>query len=448
MEAQSGERQDGYVLSGAANGEVETLPSEWEWTTLSRIGSTFLGGGTPSTKVDTYWGGEVPWTTSAQISGLYLTDGAKTITREGLVNSSSKVIPKGNLLIGTRVGVGKVAVNLMDVAISQDLTGVVVDKESACPEYVAYALMTDRVQKHFQTSKRGSTIKGIPREDLKRIKIPLPPLYEQRAIAHVLSTIQQAIEAADKVIVASRVLKQSILRHLFTYGPVDVACTSTVRLRETGVNFVPEHWREMPLSACAYVQTGAAKGRHFGSAKTVVAPYLRVANVQDGYLDLAEIKSIEIGASEYDRYRLQKGDVLLTEGGDFDKLGRGFIWDEQIANCIHQNHIFAVRTNREVLLPEFFAYLVQSDYGKSYFLTVAHRTTHLACINSAKLKSFPVILPSREEQRQIVLVLSAVDRKLVTDIKRRDTLQALFKSALQQLMTGTIRVGTEFTQAD
>lgn len=102
----------------------------------------------------------------------------------------------------------------------------------------------------------------------------------------------------------------------------------------------------------------------------------------------------------------------MTEGGDFDKLGRGFIWQGQVPNAVHQNHVFAIRTDARELSTEFLAYLVQSSYAKAYFLQVAHRTTHLACINSTKLKAFPAPIPSIGEQEGIVAMLRAVDNKL------------------------------------
>src|SRR5207237_8129017 len=117
-----------------------------------------------------------------------------------------------------------------------------------------------------------------------------------------------------------------------------------------------------------------------GDAQLVGFPYLRGANIQDGHLDLTEMKTIPIRRSEIERYRLHDEDVVLTEGGDFDKLGRGFIWRGQIDLCVHQNHIFSVRTDRIRLLPEFFTYQAQSPYAKAYFLQVAHTTSNLACI--------------------------------------------------------------------
>jgi type I restriction enzyme S subunit len=183
-----------------------------------------------------------------------------------------------------------------------------------------------------------------------------------------------------------------------------------------------------------------AKGRILNGAEVVSVPYLRVANVQGGYLDLTEIKTIEIRRSEIPRYSLRAGDVVLTEGGDFDKLGRGFIWNGEVPGCVHQNHIFAVRANRDLILPEFLAYLTQSPYGKAYFLSVAHKTTNLACINTTKLKAFPALLPPVQDQRRIVEALSAVDRKIAAEEKRRNALDAVFKTLLGDLMTGKLRV--------
>ena len=288
----------------------------------------------------------------------------------------------------------------------------------------------------YQGTANVTTIANLSRSRLSQFALPKPPLPEQRRIAHVLSTIQQAIAAQDDLIAAAREVKRSLMQRLFTYGPgAEPAPT-----KETEFGIVPEHWKIVPLETCAFVQTGAAKGRKLGDSRTVNVPYLRVANVQDGYLDLSEVKYIQIRKSEIERYSLQSGDVVLTEGGDFDKLGRGFIWRGQIPNCIHQNHIFAVRPNRERLLPEYLAYLVQSDYGKSYFLTVAHRTTHLACINKTKLQAFPTLVTALDEQERIASLLSVADRKAEAEEQRKAALQALFETMLHQLMTGEIRV--------
>jgi type I restriction enzyme, S subunit len=284
-----------------------------------------------------------------------------------------------------------------------------------------------------------SGVTGVqhPRTSWHRIaefEIPNLSEAERDFAATLLWRTHDAIASCEIVEGQAKALKRAAMRELFAKG------LRNDDLRETEFGHVPKTWTEVSLADCAIVQTGAAKGRKFADAEVINVPYLRVANVQDGFLDLTEMKNIEIRKSELERYRLLDGDVVLTEGGDFDKLGRGFIWRAQLPLCVHQNHVFAVRPDRSRLLPEYFAYLAQSHYGKSYFLKVAHKTTNLACINSAKLKAFPVLLPTLEEQGEIVTILDAIDRKILLHKEKRVVLEALFKSLLHKLMTGEVRV--------
>jgi type I restriction enzyme S subunit len=115
------------------------------------------------------------------------------------------------------------------------------------------------------------------------------------------------------------------------------------------------------------IQTGRALGRENGAGGLISVPYLTVANVEDGYFDLSAVKAMRVSPAELRRFSLKKGDVLFTEGGDADKLGRGSIWDARIDPCLHQNHVFVARPNPEVLLPEFLDAYARSSVGKAYF---------------------------------------------------------------------------------
>ncbi|MBP2698728.1 restriction endonuclease subunit S [Photobacterium lucens] len=202
---------------------------------------------------------------------------------------------------------------------------------------------------------------------------------------------------------------------------------------------VPNGWERKPLEKVAEIKTGVAKGKK-GLKDPIEVPYLRVANVQDGHIDLSEVKTIQIERHQLERYSLQVGDVLMTEGGDFDKLGRGDVWQGQIVPCLNQNHVFAVRPNKQVLLPYFLAALSGSNYGKTYFLSCAKRSTNLASINSTQLKEFPVLLPPLPEQRKIAKILSTWDRSIATTKKLIDASKQQKKALMQQLLTGNKRL--------
>lgn len=249
-------------------------------------------------------------------------------------------------------------------------------------------------------STQTTNIANISSSVLGEYIFPLPPLSEQQRIVErieeLFAKLDEAKERLQEVADSFAVRKAAILYKAFT-GEL----TQQWR-RENGVS--DESWEEKKLHEVAFVQTGVMKGKHY-NGETKLLPYLRVANVQDGYLKLDEIKEIAIDVNLIERYSLRKGDVLFTEGGDYDKLGRGTVWNNEIPGCLHQNHVFAVRPNTSILFDCFLAYQSNSRYGKKYFLSCSKQTTNLASINSTQLKNFPVLLPSLPEQHEIVRLI-------------------------------------------
>jgi type I restriction enzyme S subunit len=165
-------------------------------------------------------------------------------------------------------------------------------------------------------------------------------------------------------------------------------------------------------------------------------------SVQDGHLNLNEIKEIDVLEAEATKWKLVAGDLLLTEGGDWDKLGRGTIWRDEIPNCIHQNHIFRVRTSADEFIPDFLATLVASPIGKAYFQEASKQTTNLASINQRQLKAFRVFQPPLSEQRRIVSELDAlqaqVDSLKKLQVETAAELDALLPSILDKAFKGEL----------
>jgi len=162
------------------------------------------------------------------------------------------------------------------------------------------------------------------------------------------------------------------------------------------------------LGYLATIQSGITvdASRDRGS-DDVTLPYLRVANVQDGRLDLETISEIRAPRSVACSATLKRGDVLMTEGGDLDKLGRGTVWNGEIANCLHQNHVFAVRPDQRKLTPEYLALITQSSYARAYFESTGTKTTNLASTSSSKIRDFRIPLIDLDEQRRITDFLDA-----------------------------------------
>ena len=306
------------------------------------------------------------------------------------------------------------------------------------PEFL-YRWLTDyETQARLSLSTAGTTgLKNISLGYLRRMHMPLPPLPEQRKIAAVLWSVDQAIERTEAVIAALREVKRGMMQELLTKG---IGHTKFIECRKARSGVIPHTWSVARLDTVAEVRSGITKGRQVNGAFAGEAPYLRVANVQDGYLDLAEMKTIPILNGELDTFGLENGDVLMTEGGDRDKLGRGHIWRGEIPGCVYQNHIFRVRCNRRALLPEFLNALTSSDHGKAYFLSRAKQTNNLASINATELRSLPVLLPPIEEQVEIIAMLSASDAAVEHAQSELKPLRELKRGLMQDLLTGRRRV--------
>ena len=195
----------------------------------------------------------------------------------------------------------------------------------------------------------------------------------------------------------------------------------------------PKGWRIRALDEVAVIQTGLSKSAS-RIGEFIRLPYLRVANVQEGRFDLTEIKEIDVPKDSVARFRVLAGDLLLTEGGDFDKLGRGAIWMGAIKDCVHQNHIFVVRANERILDRRFLALQTQGSHGRAYFQSCSKQSTNLASINSTQLKQFPALVPPLPEQRKIADILGTWDEALekldtliaTKDRRKRGLVQHLF----------------------
>lgn len=244
----------------------------------------------------------------------------------------------------------------------------------------------------------------IPPPRFLGTKTPLPPPEEQAAIVrflnHTNQRIERTIRAKRKVIALLNEQKQVIIHRAVTRG-----LDPNVRLKPSGIPWlgeIPESWELCPLKGACLVQSGITLGKYYGNCRLQEYPYLRVANVQSGHLNLGVVKKLQLPSNEARRSLLAIGDVLMTEGGDPDKLGRGCVWDGQIENCVHQNHVFAVRPNIARLLPYYLSALLGSSYAKTYFILTAKQTTNLASTNKTTIGRFRVPLPSIEEQQKIL----------------------------------------------
>jgi type I restriction enzyme S subunit len=342
-------------------------------------------------------------------------------------NSPVKIGKTGDILISVRAPVGEINRADQDYAIGRGLAAI--RAVNANPDFVYQAVQ--RWRWSLQRVAQGTTFDAVTARHFSQLRVAIPiEKNEQAAIARILDAVDMAIERTREAVERARTLDHSLLHDLLEHG-----------LGEGRSDKRPVHWEIKRVSEIAEVGSGVTMGKDVSGFKSVELPYLRVANVQDGHLDLSTIKTVRVRCDEVDHYRLKAGDVLMTEGGDLDKLGRGTLWEGQIPDCLHQNHIFRVRVNRKVLDPRFFSYVVESDIAKRYFIRVAKRTTNLASTNKTQVRAFRFPVPPLPEQQQIVAIVAAAKAKLQALMQKEVALQQLKKSLMHDLLTGKVRVG-------
>ena len=309
--------------------------------------------------------------------------------------------------------------------------------------FLRYWLMTAKSYGYIDLICNKATIAHFSKEKFISLPILVIPQDIQSKIVSFLDLeckqIDDLLSKSRSSIEEYKKLKQAVITQAVTKG-----VRGEREMKDSGVEWIgeiPKEWRKTQLRHCATIKSGITLGKSYSKDTVLIErPYLRVANVQGGYVDLNDLATIQVTPDEDLKYRLHSGDVLMTEGGDRDKLGRGCVWHGEIEPCLHQNHVFAVQTNETVLLPEFLEYLTASNVGRSYFDVTAIKTTNLACTSSSKVLAFTIPLPPIEEQIEIVSYIKKRSLELNKLIMKKELLvqelERYKKSLIYEVVTG------------
>lgn len=411
---------------------IEEDPQTWRISDLGKIAKQFISGGTPSTKEPEFWDGDIPWTTSAPISDtdIFLDCGQRFITLEGLENSASHLVPKGNLLVGTRVGVGKAVVNLIDIAISQDLTGIVLNS-SVTPAFIAYQFKTQRVTSFFFGRKRGTTIKGIARLDLHALPLSIPPLTEQQAIVKALRAVQEAREARRREAALERERKAALMDYLFNHG------TLGEPRQQTEIGEIPQSWQVVELRAMVKVKGGKRlpKGAAFSREPTEF-PYIRIVDFINGSVKTQGLKYLSKDLYEVIKnYTISKDDIYISIAGTIGIVGT--IPPELDGANLTENAAKLIILNNNTINKDFLARYLGGNRGQSQIGNLTTKTTQPK-LALTRIEQIKVPIPAFNEQKEIAETLGACDAKIAALEQETALLEELFRAMLEELMTGRL----------
>ena len=315
--------------------------------------------------------------------------------------------------------------------------------QTADPGFLFFATAFEDFVKRVTEHERGSSYPAVTDGQVLAERIPLPPVPEQRAIAVVLRTVQGAKEACERVLAATRQLKQSLLHHLFTYGPVPFTQAAHVLLKETEIGPVPEHWSVVSIGDIeTFMQYGTSSRCESGGSGL---PVLRIPNVVGGRIDTADLKYLAASPTEIERHLLQRGDLLFVRtNGVRENVGRCAVYLGSPTRSLFASYLIRARLAPDRALPEFVQLFTETNTGQASFTGRASGAADGKFnINTQIIRSTILPLPPLSEQREIAAQLATVDAKLAEEESRRSALAALFQSLLHHLMTGKVRVPLE-----
>jgi type I restriction enzyme S subunit len=402
--------------------ELGPLPEEWEVVKLGEVAEKMKAGGTPRRSVKEYWGGNIPFVLIEDMTScnLYLSKTKETITEEGINNSNAWLVPPNTILLSMYATIGETAINTIPVTTNQAILAII-PKDNFDAVFGAYILKYNDQRLIMQNIQ--STQKNINKGIVDNFKIPLPPLSEQQKIAAVLSAVQEAKEKTQAVIDATKVLKKSMMKHLFTYGPVPPEETENVPLKETEIGKVPEDWKVVKLGEVTNVVMGQSPPGTSYNESGEGFPFLQ-GKAEFGSLHPKHIKYTTIPMK-----LAPKNSILLSV--------RAPVGDTNIADieyCIGRGlSSISLKEGDNI----FLFYILSHLKGE---LEKEGTGSIFKAITKTKLMNFSLPLPFLPTQQKIATILSAIDAKIEAEENKKQALEDLFKTLLHNLMTAKIRV--------
>ncbi len=447
-----------------------SIPESWKWTTVGEIYDV-VGGGTPSTGKPEYWNGDIPWITSADIVGLNNISPRKYITRSGVQNSATNMVPEKSIIVVTRVGLGKLGIAKTKICFSQDCHALIGNNSLVAPEYSLYYLST--AVKEFKYKNRGTTISGVTKKQLCQLPFPLPPFNEQMRIfskvEELFSFLDAGTESLRKVQAQLKRYRQAVLKHAFEgklteeWRKNHKAQTNPVKnlqgktegdmkvRRDVPENVeMPEDLKQITLpeswglfSVAYLLRTGVfvdvkdgnhgsnhPKGEDFTNDGL---PFITASQVMDFEIDYTNapklkgkpLEKLKVGFSH-------PGDVVLSHKGT---VGRVSVCKQE---CILSPQTTYYRVHEDMVDRNFLAYFFASPIFQDQLASVKSQTTR-DFVSISKQYTMFVVVPSILEQKEIVKELEnrlqifrGAKKSIVENLLRSQRLrQSILKSAFE-----------------
>jgi type I restriction enzyme S subunit len=409
--------------------EIGDIPVDWGIIRMVDVCEA-VGGSTPSTRIKEYWDGNIPWavpTDITKLSGNLISSTERNITEKGLSSISARLLPVGSILLTSRATVGECAINTKPMATNQGFASLIC-KNNIHNWFIFYLIKF--LKKELERLASGSTFKEVSKRSIRAIKIPFPPLPEQKKIAEILLTVDEAIEKKKEVIEKSKEIKKGLMQELITHG------IGHKKFQKTNIGQIPEEWEVMRVKdICKKPQYGFTAS---ATNESVGPKFLRITDIQDGNVNWETVPYCKCPDSLIKNYILKSGDILFTRTGA--TTGKSFM----IKNCpkaIFASYLIRI-TAGERIIPDFLYQVFNSFiYWKQINQQIGGSAQ--GGVNATSLSLIRIPLPSFAEQKKIAKILHEIDKQINSEIDLLKELSRIKNGLINELLQGKIRVKSE-----
>lgn len=403
---------------------------DWKIKSIEEIAKT-TSGGTPSRTNKSYYTGNILWVKSGELDDNYISDTEEKITEDAVKNSSAKLFPVGTVLMAMYgATVGKTAILKVSATTNQAVCGIIPKPEECNNEFLRFQLMFKR--EDFLKQRYGGAQPNISQTIIKTFDILLPPLPEQLKIAYVLSTVQKAIEQQDKLIRHTTELKKALMQKLFTEG------TKGEKQKQTEIGSVPESWEVVRFGDIGDFKNGVNFSKE--QKGEIGIPTIDVLNMYGKSYTIDTSKLYRVNKEISNDYILKTGDLLFVRSSlKLEGVGWTSMFIEQDEPVTFCGFIIRARIKDNTFSPAFLTYYFRTERARNMLISGSGKVA-ITNINQGVLNSILIPKPSLKEQKEIIKQILLIEQKIDNHEKKKQTLTALFKTLLHELMTGQRRV--------
>lgn len=411
----------------------ERVPNGWRLGRLQDVAEV-VGGSTPSRAKAEYWGGNVSWVAPSELTelpGKYLNCSRESISELGLRAAGLRILPPGSILLTSRATIGSTAINKVPVTTNQGFQSLIPNPDTN-NLWLYYSVSAMR--RELKRRSAGSTFLEISRDGVRTLPILIPPLHEQRAIAAILDSIDEAIERTEEVIAAAERLRDSLLHDLLSRG---LPGRHTEWKQVRGLGTIPACWNVVRLGdVCEPPRYGASAPARPHDPE--LPRYVRITDITDD----GRLKPEDPRSADPEKVRgceLRSGDLLFARSGS---VGRTYLHKSENGTCVYAGYLIRFRASPAVALPEFLELCTRSQFYKKWVSSVL-RAGAQGNINATEYASLRVPLHPLDEQERISHSIASLASMILDSLGRTQVLRLAKATVSHQLLDGDLRIPEE-----